>query len=48
MSNDAYADPDRLYFLFDFISHNAYLAWQPAQELAVRHGLRFEIGRAHV
>lgn len=38
----AFNDPQRLYFLFDFISHNAYLAWARAQQIAAKHGLRFE------
>ena len=38
----AYEDPTRLYFLFDFISHNAYLAWGRAQQIATQHGLSFE------
>lgn len=37
-----FGDPGRLYFLFDFISHNAYLAWARAIDIAARHGLRFE------
>ena len=37
-----FSDPARLYFLFDFISHNAYLAWQRAQDIAARHCLVFE------
>ncbi|MGQ0528657.1 MAG: 2-hydroxychromene-2-carboxylate isomerase [Panacagrimonas sp.] len=37
-----FADPGTLYFLFDFISHNAYLAWARAQQLASDHGLSFE------
>jgi 2-hydroxychromene-2-carboxylate isomerase len=35
----AFADPSRLYFSFDYISHNAYLAWHKAPALAQRHGL---------
>lgn len=35
----AFADPGRLYFFFDYISHNAYLAWHKAPALAARHGL---------
>jgi 2-hydroxychromene-2-carboxylate isomerase len=35
----AFADPSRLYFFFDYISHNAYLAWHQAPALAHRHGL---------
>lgn len=38
----AFADPQGLYFLFDFISHNAYLAWQRAQRIAAAYDLRFE------
>jgi len=34
-----FADPSRLYFFFDYISHNAYLAWHQAPELAKRHKL---------
>ncbi|MGH8518760.1 MAG: 2-hydroxychromene-2-carboxylate isomerase [Panacagrimonas sp.] len=37
-----FADRTRLYFLFDFISHNAYLAWARAIDIAARHGLHFE------
>lgn len=37
-----FRDPARLYFLFDFISHNAYLAWHRAQDIARTHGLIFE------
>ena len=35
----AFADPGRLDFFFDYISHNAYLAWHKAPALAARHGL---------
>jgi 2-hydroxychromene-2-carboxylate isomerase len=35
----AFADPGRLYFFFDYISHNAYLAWHQAPAIAARHGL---------
>lgn len=35
-------DPRRLYFFFDFISHNAWLAWNRVPALAQRHGLQFE------
>jgi 2-hydroxychromene-2-carboxylate isomerase len=35
-------DPRRLYFFFDFISHNAWLAWNRVPELARRHGLVLE------
>lgn len=34
-----FASPDRLYFFFDYISHNAYLAWHKVPALAQRHGL---------
>jgi 2-hydroxychromene-2-carboxylate isomerase len=36
----AFADPGRLYFFFDYVSHNAYLAWHKAPAVAQRHGLR--------
>jgi 2-hydroxychromene-2-carboxylate isomerase len=36
----AFADPGRLYFFFDYISHNAWLAWHQAPALARRHGLQ--------
>lgn len=36
---NAFSSPDRLYFFFDYISHNAYLAWHAAPALAARHGL---------
>jgi len=36
----AFADPGRLYFFFDYISHNAYLAWHQAPAIAQRHGLQ--------
>jgi 2-hydroxychromene-2-carboxylate isomerase len=36
---NAFAEPRRLYFFFDYISHNAYLAWHQAPALARRHGL---------
>jgi 2-hydroxychromene-2-carboxylate isomerase len=32
-------DPRRLYFFFDYISHNAYLAWARAPAIAKQHGL---------
>ena len=35
-----FADPSRLYFFFDYISHNAYLAWHRAPAIAARHGLK--------
>lgn len=35
----AFADPSRLYFLFDYISHNAYLAWFEALRLSKAHAL---------
>lgn len=34
--------PDRLYFFFDYISHNAYLAWQCLPPLLRAHGLTVE------
>lgn len=36
---NAFAAPSKLYFFFDYISHNAYLAWHAAPALAARHGL---------
>lgn len=42
MDKHGFDQPDRIYFLFDFISHNAWLAWQRAREIAARHGLGFE------
>jgi 2-hydroxychromene-2-carboxylate isomerase len=36
----AFADPGRLYFFLDYISHNAYLAWHKMPALAARHGLQ--------
>ena len=35
----AFSSPGRLYFFFDYISHNAYLAWHQMPALARRHGL---------
>jgi 2-hydroxychromene-2-carboxylate isomerase len=35
-----FGDPRRLYFFFDFVSHNAYLAWHKAPALARAHGLK--------
>lgn len=35
----AFDDPSRLYFFFDYISHNAYLAWHRAPALAQKHSL---------
>lgn len=35
----AFTSPDRLYFFFDYISHNAYLAWHKVPALARAHGL---------
>jgi 2-hydroxychromene-2-carboxylate isomerase len=35
----AFDDPARLYFFFDYISHNAYLAWHQAPALAQKHSL---------
>lgn len=40
--NNAFADPNKLYFLFDYISHNAYLAWAKVPEIARKHGLTIE------
>jgi 2-hydroxychromene-2-carboxylate isomerase len=37
-----YSDPKKLYFLFDFISHNAYLAWAKVAPIADKHGLAIE------
>ncbi|HUR40499.1 MAG TPA: 2-hydroxychromene-2-carboxylate isomerase [Verrucomicrobiae bacterium] len=34
-----WASPERLYFFFDYISHNAYLAWHALPALARKHGL---------
>src|SRR6185436_19521267 len=33
---------DRLQFYFDFVSHNAFLAWTGIHELAARHGRHVE------
>lgn len=38
----SFADPKKLYFFFDFISHNAYLAWHKLPALARKHGLEVE------
>lgn len=35
-------DADRLVFYFDFISHNAWLAWNKVPGIAARRGLAFE------
>lgn len=35
-------DPKKLYFFFDFISHNAWLAWNKVGALAETHGLVLE------
>jgi 2-hydroxychromene-2-carboxylate isomerase len=35
----AFTSPDRLYFFFDYISHNAWLAWHRMSALARAHGL---------
>jgi 2-hydroxychromene-2-carboxylate isomerase len=32
----AFDDPKKVYFFFDYISHNAYLAWCKVPELAAR------------
>jgi len=37
-----FADPKKLYFFFDFISHNAYLAWTRMPALAQKYGLELE------
>ncbi len=37
---NAFDQPGRLYFFFDYISHNAYLAWHKAPAIAQRHGLQ--------
>lgn len=42
MSTIRFDDAGTLYFLFDFISHNAYLAWGRTQQIAAKHGLKFE------
>ena len=42
MNTPRFDRPERLYFLFDFISHNAWLAWQRTREIAARSGLAFE------
>lgn len=39
----AFADPARLYFFFDYLSHNAYLAWRRAPALARKHGLALTV-----
>ena len=39
---NAFADPGKLYFLFDFISHNAYLAWDKIGPIVDQHGLELE------
>ncbi len=38
----AFSDPKKLYFFFDFISHNAYLAWRQIGPIVDRHGLTLE------
>lgn len=35
----AFAEPGRLYFFLDYISHNAWLAWHQIAALARAHGL---------
>lgn len=40
--NNAFSDPKKLYFLFDFISHNAYLAWAKLAPVAQKHRLDIE------
>ena len=37
-----FADPKKLYFFFDFISHNAYLTWTRMPRLAQKYGLELE------
>jgi 2-hydroxychromene-2-carboxylate isomerase len=37
-----FGDPKKLYFFFDYISHNAYLAWTRMPALAQKHGLALE------
>lgn len=37
-----FAEPGRLYFFFDYVSHNAYLAWHKVPAVAERHGLQLE------
>jgi 2-hydroxychromene-2-carboxylate isomerase len=41
-SAPSFGDPKKLYFFFDFISHNAYLAWVKIEPLAKKHGLELE------
>src|SRR5882724_8231437 len=38
----SFADPKKLYFFFDFISHNAYLAWTRMPALAQKYGIELE------
>jgi 2-hydroxychromene-2-carboxylate isomerase len=38
----AFEDPKKLYFFFDFISHNAYLAWTQIGSIASKHQLQLE------
>lgn len=38
----SFDDPRRLYFFFDYISHNAYLAWCKIRALATQHRLELE------
>ncbi len=40
--NNAFSDPKKLYFLFDYISHNAYLAWAKLAPIAKKHQLEIE------
>ncbi len=37
-----FADPNTLYFFFDYISHNAYLAWTRLPPLVAKYGLTLE------
>ena len=40
--SDVYDDPKKLYFFFDYISHNAYLAWHRLPALARKYELTIE------
>ncbi len=39
---NGFDDPKKLYFFFDYISHNAYLAWHRMPELARKYNLVLE------
>ena len=41
-AQSAFSNPAKLYFFFDFLSHNAYLAWRKLPEIALRHELALE------